>query len=59
MIARDVGCSSKSIEQHIKELANKKIIVVSQSSMKWRTGTGQRFMPGNKALRGPLSKAGR
>jgi len=30
MIARDVGCSSKSIERHIKELADKKMILVSQ-----------------------------
>lgn len=30
MIARDVGCSSKSIERHIKELADKKLILVSQ-----------------------------
>lgn len=30
MIARDVGCSSKSIERHIKELTDKKMILVSQ-----------------------------
>lgn len=30
MIARDVGCSSKSIERHIKELDDKKMILVSQ-----------------------------
>ncbi|WP_301170959.1 helix-turn-helix domain-containing protein [Brevibacillus nitrificans] len=30
MIARDVACSSKSIERHIKELADKKLILVSQ-----------------------------
>jgi AraC-like DNA-binding protein len=30
MIARNVGCSSKSIERHIKELADKKMILVSQ-----------------------------
>ncbi len=30
MIARDVGCSSKSIERHIKELADKKMVLVGQ-----------------------------
>ncbi|MGG4397447.1 helix-turn-helix domain-containing protein [Paenibacillus thiaminolyticus] len=30
MIARNVGCSSKSVERHIKELADKKLILVSQ-----------------------------
>ncbi|WP_280530889.1 helix-turn-helix domain-containing protein [Paenibacillus alvei] len=27
MIARNVGCSSKSVERHIKELANKKSMI--------------------------------
>jgi len=27
MIARNVGCSSKSVERHIKELADKKLIL--------------------------------
>lgn len=31
MIARNVGCSSRSVERHIKELAGKKMILVSQS----------------------------
>nr|WP_253947861.1 helix-turn-helix domain-containing protein [Paenibacillus ehimensis] len=30
MIARNVGCCSKSIERHIKELVDKKMILVSQ-----------------------------
>ncbi|NTU24544.1 helix-turn-helix domain-containing protein [Brevibacillus sp. HB1.2] len=30
MIARNVGCSSKSVERHIKELADKEMILVSQ-----------------------------
>ncbi|SET86699.1 helix-turn-helix domain-containing protein [Paenibacillus sp. NFR01] len=31
MIARNVGCSSKSIERHIEELEKKKMMLVSQS----------------------------
>jgi len=31
MIARNVGCSSKSVERHIATLAEKKLILVSQS----------------------------
>lgn len=30
MMARNIGCSSKSVERHIKELADKKMILVSQ-----------------------------
>lgn len=31
MIARNVGCSSKSIERHVEELEKKKMMLVSQS----------------------------
>ncbi|MGN8227885.1 helix-turn-helix domain-containing protein [Paenibacillus polymyxa] len=31
MIARNLGCSSKSVERHIAKLAEKKLILVSQS----------------------------
>ncbi|MNO80691.1 hypothetical protein D3C76_719050 [compost metagenome] len=31
MMARNIGCSSKSIERHIGQLAQKKLILVSQS----------------------------
>ncbi|QJC52574.1 helix-turn-helix domain-containing protein [Paenibacillus albicereus] len=31
MIARNVGCSSKTVERHIESLAEKKLILVSQS----------------------------
>lgn len=31
MIARNIGCSSKSVERHIGQLAEKKLILVSQS----------------------------
>lgn len=31
MMARNVGCSSKSIERHIEELEKKKMVLVSQS----------------------------
>jgi hypothetical protein len=31
MIARNIGCSSKSVERHIGKLAEKKLILISQS----------------------------
>jgi hypothetical protein len=31
MIARNIGCSSKSVERHVGELADKKVILVSQN----------------------------
>ncbi|GIO84672.1 hypothetical protein J25TS5_16040 [Paenibacillus faecis] len=31
MIARNLGCSSKSVERHIAKLAEKKLILVSES----------------------------
>ncbi|GKU75955.1 hypothetical protein L3i20_v203520 [Paenibacillus sp. L3-i20] len=31
MIARNIGCSSKTVERHIKKLEDKKLILVSQS----------------------------